>query len=478
VNPLNPNVLSKRYATDEINYIFSDEGKVGFERDLWIAVLSAQKELGLDVPDGVIGAYTSAREKIDLDHINEIELKTKHDVKARIEAFNYAAGGHEYIHLGMTSRDLTDNVEQLQAVKASRIVLRKYVSVLRHMLDKAKEYRGIELTARTHHQPAQTTLLGRRFSMWAEELYLHIREFKAFIENYPLRGIKGPVGTQFDMGKLLGSQEKALQLETMITEGLGFKEVLNSPGQVYPRSLDYKLISHLAALASACENFAKTVRLMAGYELVTEGFREGQVGSSIMPHKMNTRSTERVCALGELVKMYADGASRLAGDQWEEGDVSCSAIRRVLIPDAFYASDGIVETTLNVLNQMGPYPAVISKEVDRYLPFLATTEVLAIAVKSGIGREEAHSIIKKHAIAEALGMREQGASGNRLMVNLASEPVFKEAGITEEKLNMLLLDKRHFIGNADSQIDSVIEKCGSLFERHEKAASYEPGDIL
>ena len=475
---MNPNVLSKRYATDEINHIFSDEGKVGFERDLWIAVLSTQRRLGLDVPEGVVDAYAAARNNIDFDHINEIELRTKHDVKARIEAFNYAAGGHEHIHLGMTSRDLTDNVEQLQALKAARIILGKYVSVLRHMLDKAKEYRKIELTARTHHQPAQTTLLGRRFSMWAEELYLHLTEFETFIKNYPLRGIKGPVGTQFDMGKLLGSQEKALQLEVMIAEELGFKNTLDSPGQVYPRSLDYKLISHLAALASACENMAKTMRLMAGYELVTEGFRVGQVGSSIMPHKMNTRSTERICALSELIKMYADGASRLAGDQWEEGDVSCSAIRRVLLPDAFYACDGIIETTLNVLNQMGPYPAVISKEVDRYLPFLATTEVLAIAVKSGIGREEAHSIIKKHAIAEALSMREQGSVGNCLMNNLASEPVFKEAGITEELLNSLLLDKKHFIGNANMQIDAVIEKCGELIERNRNAASYEPRDIL
>jgi adenylosuccinate lyase len=475
---LNPNALSKRYATDEINLIFSDEGKVGYERDLWIVVLSVQKKLGLDVPEEVIDAYTSARNNINLNYINEIELRTKHDVKARIEAFNYAAGGHEYIHLGMTSRDLTDNVEQLQAVKASRIILGKYISVLRHMLDKAKEYRGIGLTARTHHQPAQITLLGRRFSMWAEELYLHLHEFETFIDGYPLRGIKGPVGTQFDMVNLLGSQEKALQLEAMIAEELGFKEVLSSPGQVYPRSLDYKLLSHLAAMASACENFAKTMRLMAGYELVTEGFRDGQVGSSIMPHKMNTRSTERICALSELVKMYADGASRLAGDQWEEGDVSCSAIRRVLIPDAFYASDGVVETTLNVLNQMAPYPAVISEEVDRYLPFLATTEVLALAVKSGIGREEAHGIIKKHAIVEALGMREYGSSGNRLMIKLASVPVFKEAGITEEKLNSLFQDKRHFIGNADSQINAVIKKCEELLTRHRNTASYEPRDIL
>ncbi len=475
---MNPNVLSKRYATDTLNKIFSEEGKVGFERDLWISVLSAQKKLGFSVPENVLSDYISARDDINLNHIHEIELLTKHDVKARIEAFNHAAGGHEYIHLGMTSRDLTENVEQLQVVKASWVIHGKYMSVLRHILDKAEDYKRIELTARTHHQPAQTTLLGRRFSMWAEELYLHLVEFESFINDLPLKGIKGAVGTQFDMVKLLGGEEKALELESVIANKLGFKLVLDSPGQVYPRSLDYKLLSHLAALASACENFAKTVRLMAGYELVTEGFRKGQVGSSVMPHKMNTRSTERICAFSELIKMYADGASRLAGDQWEEGDVSCSAVRRVIIPDAFYACDGLVETTLTVLNQMGAYPAIISKEVDRYLPFLATTEVLGLAVKNGIGREKAHSTIKKYAIAEALQMREEGAGENHLMSKLADEPIFHEAGITKELLNNLLLDKRHFIGNAERQIDAVVEKCKPLLEKYSTEAAYEPGDIL
>lgn len=475
---MNPNVLSKRYATDRINEIFSEEGKVRFERDLWISVLSAQKKLGFAVPDGVIESYRMARNEVDLEKIKEIELRTKHDVKARIEAFNHAASGHEYIHLGMTSRDLTENVEQLQVVKAAWVIYGKYVSVLRHMLEKAEEYKVIELTARTHHQPAQTTLLGRRFSMWAEELYIHLIEFEAFIENLPLRGIKGAVGTQFDMGKLLGSQEKALELETMIAEELGFKNVLDSTGQVYPRSLDYKLLSHLVSLASACENFAKTIRLMAGYELVTEGFVKGQVGSSVMPHKMNTRSTERICAFGELIKMYADGASKLAGDQWEEGDVSCSAVRRVIIPDAFYASDGLVETTLTVLNNMGAYPAVISVEVEKYLPFLSTTEVLGLAVKRGVGRELAHSSIKKHAVAEALRLREEGAGENMLIEKLASEQVFVDAGITRQELDALLVDKSHFIGNAAGQIDAVVRKCAELLEKYSSEAAYEPGEIL
>ncbi|MFW9835864.1 MAG: adenylosuccinate lyase, partial [Candidatus Thorarchaeota archaeon] len=251
-----------------------------------------------------------------------------------------------------------------------------------------------------------------------------------------------------------------------------------STGQVYPRSLDYKLLSHLSVLSAACENFAKTIRLMAGNELVTEGFIKGQVGSSVMPHKMNTRSTERICAFSELLKMYADGGSRLSGDQWEEGDVSCSAIRRVLIPDAFYVSDGLLETTLTVLNQMGAYPAVISKEVDRYFPFLATTEVLGLAVQSGMGREHAHSLIKKHAIAEALKMREEGSTENRLMDRLSIEPEFKEAGITREKLVKLLTDKSLYLGNAGAQIEAVEKKAQPLLVKYTKEASYEPGDIL
>jgi adenylosuccinate lyase len=475
---MNPNVLSQRYATPEMNRLFSEEGKTVMERELWISVLRAQKKLGVDVPDGVIDAYEAAKMDVDLGLIEEIERRTKHDVKAKIEAFVQAAGGHEYLHMGMTSRDLTDNVEQLQIKRAMRLVHGRYVSVLRHMLDRAEAYRGIMLTGRTHHQAAQPTLLGRRFSMWAEELLVHLNEFEHFIEGYPLRGVKGALGTQFDMVDLLGSGEKALKLDAMVAEELGFKETLDSTAQVYPRSLDFKVVSHLAALAAACESFAKTMRLMAGYDLVTEGFAEGQVGSSVMPHKMNTRSSERICAFAELLKMYADGASRLAGDQWEEGDVSCSALRRVIIPDAFYASDGLIETTLTVLNQMGAYPAVISKEVDRYLPFLATTEVLGIAMKHGLGREKAHGVIKKHAVGEALNMRKTGSAENRLMGLLSEDPVFKAAGITAEELAQVLRDTAHFVGNASQQIDAVAEKARHTLGRYPREASYEPREIL
>ena len=285
------------------------------------------------------------------------------------------------------------------------------------------------------------------------------------------------MGTQFDMLTLLGSPEKVHMLEQMVAKSLGFERVLDSTGQVYPRSLDYALVTQLALMGSACENFAKGMRLMSGYELVTEGFKEGQVGSSAMPHKMNTRSAERICGFSALIKMYSDGASRLAGDQWEEGDVSCSVVRRVVMPDALYASDGLCETTLTVLCNMGAYPVIIEKEVDRYLPFLASTEILMTALKAGVGRETAHEAIKRHAVAEAMSMREKGAPP-RLAERLAGDAVFQKAGITENQIKGILADKQHFVGNAAEQIKRVRTKASPLLERYAEEAQYEPGDIL
>ena len=475
---VNVNVLSHRYATEPINEIFSETGRIRAERDLWIAVLKAQRELGVDVPEEDVAKFQAARDSIDVAAIEAIERRTKHDVKAKIEAYVTAAGAAEHIHKGMTSRDLTDNVEQVLVLRAGRIILGKYASVLRHLIERAEAYRNVVLTARTHHQPAQPTLLGRRFVMWAEELVLHFTDFERFLDAYPLRGIKGPVGTQFDMLTLLGSPDKVRELESRVAQQLGFATVLDSPGQVYPRSLDYALISSLSRMGSACENFAKGMRLMSGYELVTEGFKQGQVGSSAMPHKMNTRSSERVCGFAELLKMYADGASRISGDQWEEGDVSCSVVRRVILPDAFYASDGLCETTLTILNEMGAYPAVLDRELERYLPFLATTEILMMAVRAGVGRETAHELIRKHAVAEALRMREEGGGACRLAELLSGEPIFEQANITRDSIESVLADRGHFAGNAAAQIDAVCAKVKSAIARYGDAANYEPGSIL
>jgi adenylosuccinate lyase len=473
----NPNVLSDRYATEGMNRIFSVRGRILLERELWIAVAEAQRELGVRIPARTISRYRAAKDRIDLKLIREIERRTRHDLAARIEAFHRAAGAEGGIHLGMTSRDIIDNVEGVQIRRAAELVFGKYISVLRHLVEGARAFQGLYLVARTHRQPAQPTLLGRRLAMWAEELGHHLRAFERFIQDYPLRGLKGPVGTQSDLLRLLGSRDKVARLERMVAGTLGFRRILDAPGQVYPRSLDYAFLAQLAALTSAPESMAKTIRLMAGGGLITEGFAKGQVGSSAMPHKMNTRSAERICALAELVKTYAGGGSRLAGDQWEEGDVSCSAIRRAIVPDAFYASDGLCETVLTVLNRMKPYPAAIRSELDRFLPFLATTEILLTAVEKGIPRDRAHQIIKKHATAEMAAMREE-ARQPQLAARLARDPVFRKAGIGQEEIAAIQERARRSVGVAGYQIGRVTAKARRLIRKYPAEARYEPEEIL
>ena len=225
--------------------------------------------------------------------------------------------------------------------------------------------------------------------------------------------------------------------------------MLTSVGQVYPRSLDFDVLSALVQLAAAPSSFATTLRLMAGHELVTEGFRPGQVGSQAMPHKMNTRSAERINGFAVILRGYASMAGELAGDQWNEGDVSCSVVRRVALPDAFFALDGLLETTLTVLDDFGAFPAVIARELDRYLPFLATTKVLMAAVRAGAGREQAHEAIKEHAVRVALDMRERGAAGNDLLARLAADP---RLGLDAGSLTACWPTRSAFTGAARDQV--------------------------
>ncbi|MBB1056787.1 adenylosuccinate lyase, partial [Dietzia sp. B19] len=402
------NVLASRYASDELATLWSAEHKIVLERQLWIAVLRAQRELGIEVPEGVIEAYEAVLDRVDLASIAERERVTRHDVKARIEEFN-ALAGHEHIHKGMTSRDLTENVEQLQVIRSLELIRDRGVAAARRLAEHAAAQRDQVMAGRSHNVAAQATTLGKRFASAADELLLALERVESLLERYPLRGIKGPMGTAQDMLDLLGGDAgKMSELESGIAEHLGFSRTLDSVGQVYPRSLDHEVVSALVQLGAGPSSLAHTIRLMAGHELVTEGFQPGQVGSSAMPHKMNTRSCERVNGLQVVLRGYGSMAAELAGAQWNEGDVFCSVVRRVALPDAFFALDGMFETFLTVLDEFGAYPAVIDKELQRYLPFLATTKVLMAAVRAGVGREVAHEAIKENAVAVALAMREEG----------------------------------------------------------------------
>jgi adenylosuccinate lyase len=470
-----PNVLSGRYASDAMNDIWSPSAKILLERRLWIAVMNAQAALGLSIPVSAIADYESMIEHVDLQSIADRERVTKHDVKARIEEFNGLAG-HEFIHLGMTSRDLTENVEQLQVRDALLLVQLKVVAALQRLASLAVTYSETAITGRSHNVPAQTTTLGKRFASAADELLVAYDRINDLIARYPLRGIKGPVGTAQDMLDLLdGDTAKLITLESSIARHLGFERVLDSVGQVYPRSLDFDVIAALVQVAAAPSSLATTIRLMAGLDLVTEGFRPGQVGSSAMPHKMNSRSCERVNGFAMLLRGYLTMTAELAGSQWNEGDVSCSVVRRIALPDSFFAIDGLFETFLTVLDDFGAFPAVIDRELDRYLPFLATTKILMASVRNGVGRETAHEVIKEHAVAVALALREQVSAENDLLKRLADDG---RLGLTLPELQALISEPLAFTGAAGQQVAAVVERVNVITQAHPDSAGYHPGDIL
>jgi adenylosuccinate lyase len=469
-----PNVLATRYAGSDLARLWSPEHKVVLERQLWIAVLKAQRDLGIDVPDGVVEAYESVVDQVDLDSIAARERVTRHDVKARIEEF-CALAGHEHIHKGMTSRDLTENVEQLQAKASLELVRDRMVATLARLARLASEHETLVMAGRSHNVAAQATTLGKRFATVADEMLVAFDRVEELLSRYPLRGIKGPVGTAQDMLDLLGGDDALLAaLEERVAAHLGFDRVLTSVGQVYPRSLDFEVVSALVQAVAGPSNLATTIRLMAGIELVTEGFAEGQVGSSAMPHKMNTRSCERVNGLAVVVRGSLSMVGELAGDQWNEGDVSDSVVRRVALPDAFFAADGLFQTFLTVLDEFGAFPAVIQRELDRYLPFLATTKVLMAAVRNGVGRETAHEAIKGAAVGVALEMR-QGAAENDVFARLAAD---ERLGLTEEQLASLVAEPISFTGAAVTQVQSVVRRVAGVTARHPAAAAYAPGAIL
>ena len=468
------NVLANRYASAELVDLWSAETKIILERQLWIAVLKAQRDLGVDVPADAIAAYENVIDKVDLESIANREKITRHDVKARIEEFN-ALAGYEQVHKGMTSRDLTENVEQLQVYRSLELIRTKAITVALRIAERAAEYDTLVMAGRSHNVAAQATTLGKRFASAAEEFLVAIERIENLIERYPLRGIKGPMGTAQDMLDLMGGDEtKLAELESRIATHLGFARVFDSVGQVYPRSLDFDALSTLVQLGAGPSSLAHTIRLMAGNETVTEGFKEGQVGSSAMPHKMNARSCERVGGLQVILRGYLTMAADLSGQQWNEGDVFCSVIRRVALPDAFFALDGMFETFLTVLAEFGAFPAMIDRELERYLPFLATTRILMAAVRAGVGRETAHEVIKENAVAVALNMRENGGEQD-LIDRLAADD---RLPLTKQQLDDALADRHAFIGAAESQTHRVIDRVRTLVVQYPQAADYVPGEIL
>jgi len=442
---LTPNVLANRYATKEMVAIFDPVNKIIAERKFWVTILRLQKAGGLSITDSEMASYEKVVEKVDLASIEKRERANRHDVKARIEEFNSLAG-LEKIHIGLTSRDLTENIE-LIAIKGGLNLVRRRTLETLFLLEKSiTKYEKTYMVGRSHNVAAQVTTLGKRFATCAQELLFSLSSLEELIARLPLRGLKGPVGTGQDQIATLGSIKNFIKLEEKLAKEYGFENTLSSVGQIYPRSIDFEVVSKLLQIASAPSSMATTIRLMSGFGLVSEGFKSAQVGSSAMPHKMNARSSERINGMMVLLRGYATMAADLAGDEWNEGDVSCSVVRRVVIPDAFYTIDGLLHTFMTVLTEFGIYEENINKELSEQLPFLATSQILTELVKKGMGREIAHELIKKHATT---------TTATNFFNALASE---KDFPLSINELNYLIKDPAAFSGSALAQSQEVADE--------------------
>jgi adenylosuccinate lyase len=370
--------------------IWSRESKVLKERELWITVMKAQAKLGLDISKDVLEDYERAKSKIDLSSIDRREAELKHDVKARIEEFNFLAG-HQSIHVGLTSRDVTENIEGWQIKQSLHLTLASSNLLLQERIEKIEKYADLPIVGRTHNVPAQLTTLGRRFASWSEEFLFALEGLENLESRFPLKGIKGAIGTGSDLKSVIGSNWQSI--EDSVLESLSVNKSLIAPSQIYPRSIDFQVISSLFQLASPLASIATNIRLMAGLGLVAEGKASNQVGSSAMPHKNNPRLSERVNALFIVLKGYLTMASEISGNQWNEGDVSESVVRRIALLDAFYCIDAILRTMTKVVKELEISKDNIAREVDLELEYLLSSKVLLLAFEKGVGRESAHKAI-------------------------------------------------------------------------------------
>ena len=445
--------------------IWSLEKKYLLERELWILIMKAQSSQGFAIPSGVIDDYEKVKSKINLESIASREQVLRHDVKARIEEFNSLAG-HQFIHLGLTSRDVTDNVELFQIRESLRLIERKSIALLLRLASLAEKFADLAMVGRTHNVPAQVTTLGKRYATWAEELLFATRNLQDLLDRLPLRGIKGALGTSLDQIELIGDSAEVLD-EALLKEW-GFSSALTSSSQVYPRSMDFEVVSALAQLSAAPSTIATNIRLMSGFGLVAEGFAKGQVGSSAMPHKVNPRLSERINSLSVILKGFVTMAASISGEQWNEGDVACSAVRRVVLPDSFYVTDAILDTCISILDNLEVFESEISLELEKHLPLMLTTRILMLAVKNGVGREEAHEMIKSHA-------RESQADLLKTGKQTFLERVEKDARlkISGSEINALVSSPLELAGKAPHQARKISKLISGEFGGN-GAPSYSP----
>ena len=449
-----------RYASKEMQFVFSAQKKFSTFRKLWVALARAEMKLGLKdaagnpaITEEQVAELEANIENIDFAVAEAREREVRHDVMAHVYTYGQvcpkAAG---IIHLGATSCYVGDNTDVIVMRDAMEIIHRKLVNVISNLSDFAMKYKGMPCLAYTHLQPAQLTTVGKRATLWMHELLMDLEELEHRMSALKLLGQKGTTGTQASFVELFdGDSEKIKELERMIAEEMGFTQCYPVSGQTYSRKVDYQVLSVLAGIAESCSKFSNDIRILASFKEIEEPFEKKQIGSSAMPYKRNPMRCERITALSRYVMIDVLNASFTAGTQWFERTLDDSANKRISVAEGFLATDAILNVMLNVTNGLVVYEKVIRQRVMRELPFMATENIMMQAVKKGGNRQELHEQIRLHSIAAGKVVKEEGGE-NDLVDRIAADPMF---GITKEEI-IATLNPEHFTGRSEEQVEEFI----------------------
>lgn len=447
--------LVERVATPAMAELWGPHKKFSTWRRCWIALAEAEQALGLPITDEQIEEMRAHVDDIDFDLVRQIERETRHDVMAHIHAYGIVAPkAKPIIHLGATSCFVGDNTDLILIREGLQLILAKSVAVLAKLRDFAVHWKDLPTLGFTHYQPAQVVTVGKRACLWAQDLLFDVEDLEDLLARLKCRGVKGTTGTQASFLALFdGDSEKVRQLDQLVAERMGFDASYPVTGQTYPRKVDTHVLRVLAGIGESVHKFATDMRLLQNLKEIEEPFESTQVGSSAMAYKRNPMRSERACALSRFLMVSPLHSGFTTATQWFERTLDDSAIRRLSLPEAFLACDGVLNLYLNIMEAPQVYPKVIEKHLMAELPFMATENIIMAGVRRGGDRQELHEAIRRHSHAAAAQVKHHGQD-NDLLDRLAGDPVI---GMTREGLNEVL-DMHAFVGRAPQQVSEFVEE--------------------
>ena len=446
--------FGSRYASKEMQYLFSEEKKFKTWRKLWIALAESEQQLGLAITDEQIEELKKYAEDINYDVAKEREKVVRHDVMSHVYAYGeQAKSAKPIIHLGATSCYVGDNTDLMILYEAMELVLTKLVNVMNNLASFARTYKNMPTLGFTHYQPAQLTTVGKRACLWLQELWMDYEQLQNILRVKRLRGAKGTTGTQASFMELFeGDEEKVKELDRLVAEKMGYANTYPVTGQTYPRKFDSICLNELSLIAQSCYKFANDLRLLQNLKEIEEPFESTQIGSSAMAYKRNPMRSERICSLSRYVMANALNPAMTASTQWFERTLDDSANKRIVISESFLAIDGILQVMINVTSGMVVYPKVIRAHVMAELPFMATEMILMEEVKRGGDRQELHERVRVHSMAAAAKVKQEGKP-NDLLERILEDDTFK---MSREEL-MGAVKPENFVGRAPSQVEEFLE---------------------